>query len=418
MIFTMVCAPTRSPRKCIPPGLLLLLLAPAAAAAAVDESLGPNAFTRWVWTPSGDMEEADQSYAFGRDMGVHFAESIHARIMSNTFITDTLAPAFTGAGAPQGDVYESLLAANNATYPAYMLELVGIADGAAVAFPYVFLSQLMEEFTYFLPKSGRAFLKTPEHCSDLTWITADSKNTYLAHNEDSGAGDLNHTALISAPMGVAGGPAFTAFTYLGNTPTGAFGWNAQRLLFTMNYVAPATADPNGLGRVFMARDLLEMTSLQNGLERITRISPGISAGHNYQLVDFNSGELLNVEVAAFGRSSVRAQLPGRPAYFHANTYQTLSVRGQIGSNSSSHRDARAKVLLASHPIQNGEKDMLAVIGDQGDHSYPIYHDNLSHERGDQSDWTLGSIFVDASEGTVWVWNTNPSTTMPMYKIKI
>jgi hypothetical protein len=401
--------------KLRPSFVLLLLLGPGASAGA---DLGPNTLTRWSWSPPAGMAPAHQSYAFGRAMGAQFAGSIRARIMSNAFITETLAPAFTAVGAPRRDVYASLLAANNATYPAYTRELAGIADGAGVAFPYVFLSQLMEEFTFFLPTPGRASLKEPEHCSDLSWITADGKHTYLAHNEDSGAGDLNHTALISAPMGVAGGPAFTAFTYLGNTPTGAFGWNAQRLLFTMNYVAPEQADPNGLGRVFMARDLLEMTSLQDGLERITRTSPGISAGHNYQLVDFNSGKLLNVEVAAFGRSSVRAQLAGRPGYFHANTYQTLNVLGQIGSNSSTHRDARAKVLLSAHPIQNGEEDMLAVLGDQGDRAYPIYHDNLSHEMGDQSDWTLGSIFADASEGTVWVWNTNPKTTAPAYEIKI
>ena len=397
---------------------LVLALAAAAAAAGPGAELGPNTLVKWTWTPPANMHLADQSYAFGSAMGRQFASSIHSRIMSNSFITDTLAPAFTGPGAPHASVYASLMAANNATYPSYMRELVGIADGAGVPLPYVFLSQLLEEFTYFLPKSDRRELEQPEHCSDLAWITADGAHTYLAHNEDSGAGDLNHTALISAPMGVAGGQAFTAFTYLGNTPTGAFGWNAKRLLFTMNYVAPAKADPNGLGRVFMARDLLEMTSLEDGLQKITRTAPGISAGHNYQVVDFKSGRLVNVEVASFGLSSFREQLAGQPAYFHANTYQTLSAPGQIGSNSSTHRDARAKVMLAAHPIRDGEKDMLAVIGDQRDHAYPIYHDNLSHRMGDQSDWTLGSIFADVSNGKVWVWNTNPHTTPPAYEIKI
>ena len=55
---------------------------------------------------------------------------------------------------------------------------------------------------------------------------------------------------------------------------------------------------------------------------------------------------------------------------------------------------------------------------QGDRAYPIYHDNKSHKDGDQSDWTLGSIFVDAAAGTVRVWNTNPSTTAPAYEISV
>ena len=275
----------------IPVGLLLLACAAAAPAPPPTPTaqLGPNTLVKWEWTPATAADRADESYAFGRAMGAFFAESIRERVMGNDVVAKTLAPAFSDDGAPHADVYASLLAANNATYPNYVRELVGIAEGAGVDFKYVFLSQMMEEFTYFAPNASlndhsplERTLESPEHCSDLAWVAPDGTKTYLAHNEDSRAGDLNHTALISAPMGVAGGPAFTAFTYLGNTPTGAFGWNEHRILFTMNYVAPPEGDPNGLGRVFMARDLLEARSLSDGVERITRTTPGISAGHNYQ----------------------------------------------------------------------------------------------------------------------------------------
>ena len=392
-----------------------------AAFSITPAQLGPNTIVKWSWTPQTAADRADESYAFGRAMGKEFAAQVQSRVQGNEFVTKTLAAAFTVEGAPRADVYASLLQANNETYPKYMRELVGIAEGSDVDFKYIFLSQMLEEFTYFLPKRDKLnALHIPEHCSDLAWFDPEGAGSLLAHNEDSGAGDVNNTALISAPEGVAGGPAFTAFTYLGNTPTGAFGWNDKRLLFTMNYVAPPRADQNGLGRVFMARDLLEMRSLEDGLARITRTSPGISAGHNYQLVEFETGRLLNVEVASFGRSSVREQIKGQPAYFHANTYQTLNLPGQIGSNSSSHRDARARVLLSRHPIESGtpRKDMLSVIGDQGDHSWPIYHDNLSHKNGDQSDWTLSSIFVDAAAGKVQLWNTNPSTSSPVFEVNI
>ena len=58
----------------------------------------------------------------------------------------------------------------------------------------------------------------------------------------------------------------------------------------------------------------------------------MASGHNYQLVDLNTHRVVNVEVASFGRSSVREQLPGQAAFFHANTYETLNVPGQFGSN--------------------------------------------------------------------------------------
>ena len=147
----------------------------------------------------------------------------------------------------------------------------------------------------------------------------------------------------------------------------------------------------------MARDLLEMTSLQNGVERVTR--KGIAAGHNYQLFNIRNSTVWNVEVASFGRVAVKqftSQEGGKamPAYFHANTYQNLGSISQINSNSSTHRDARAKIMLDKKPIQNGLVDMYDVIGDQFDAGWPIYHDNLSHEKGEHSDWTLCTLSVD------------------------
>ncbi len=422
------CAPDSEP---CPPG----------GAAAPGGDLGPNTLTTFSWTPTSPADRADESYSFGAAIGSAFADNIRARVAADTYLTQTLVVAFTAPGAPRASVYRRFLQVNNDTYPKYVRELEGMASASGVPFGHLFLMQMKEEFTYFVPNDGAGGARgrrhpavsrhNPERCSDLLWAGDEhGHTTYLAHNEDSGADDLNHTALISAPQGVAGGPAFTAFTYLGNTPTGAFGWNEHRLLFTMNYVAPGEADPAGLGRVFMARDLLEMTSVEDGLARITRTGPGIAAGHNYQLFDVGARRLMNVEVSAFGLSSVRQMTRGSPAFFHANTFQTLNVPGQMGSNSSSHRDARAAAMLKAHPIR-GPADMLAVIGDQTDRGWPIYHDNLSHERGEHSDWTLGSILVEAGPcqeagegkegdvcGTVDVWNTNPRDTQSRMTVHI
>ena len=39
------------------------------------------------------------------------------------------------------------------------------------------------------------------------------------------------------------------------------------------------------------------------------------------------------------------------------------------------------------------------IGDQHDKSYPIFHDVLSHQRGDLSDWTIASDFASPAKGS-------------------
>lgn len=54
----------------------------------------------------------------------------------------------------------------------------------------------------------------------------------VAHNEDSGAEDVNHTAIVTASIGSS--PTFVAYTYLGDLPSGAFGFNANGIAFTLN----------------------------------------------------------------------------------------------------------------------------------------------------------------------------------------
>merc|ERR1712043_113763 len=107
------------------------------------------------------------------------------------------------------------------------------------------------------------------------------------------------------------------------------------------------------------------------------------------------GRLLNVEVAAFGRSARLEMGAGWPAHFHANVYELLQGEGDDAPgplmNDSSHREARVAALLSQHPIQTPQ-DMMNILGDQADSvvGFPIFHDNYSHTHGDLGGWTLAS----------------------------
>ena len=94
-----------------------------------------------------------------------------------------------------------------------------------------------------------------------------------------------------------------------------------------------------------------------------------------------------------------------PAFFHANQYVSLTVPQILGS-SSAHRITRAHAMLAAHAPVN-PADLLHIIGDQTDRSYPIYHDALSHKRGDLSDWTMCSALFDLRAGRLKVYEGNP-----------
>lgn len=59
----------------------------------------------------------------------------------------------------------------------------------------------------------------------------------------------------------------------------------------------STVDLDGVGRVFVGRSLLDAESLADASARLTRYS--LAAGHNHQLLDLQTGRLLDLEVAPF-----------------------------------------------------------------------------------------------------------------------
>lgn len=371
-------------------------------------------FLQWTWEPAATDEPEDHHYLFGEALGRAFPTEIQSRI-NNSWLTNTLIPEFASgnASAPGTAIYEEFLKNNNATYPDYMNELQGLAHGAKVPFAHLFLSQMHEEFTYFVQKrEPKPVLASVEHCSDVIWKDSNC-HAYIAHNEDSDQHDIGHVVLVHAPSGVGGSVPFSGFTYLGNLPTGAFGYNPH-VLFTLNYMHPLKGQRGGLGRTFMARDVLCSTSAADALARATR--PGIGGGHNYQILGWEDQRLMNVEVAAFGRSAVQEMTSASPdAYFHANVYRLLQHEGDDSSgqliNDSAHRQARASELLRQHPIKK-PTDLLRILGDQADASvgYPIFHDNYSHHHGDLGGWTLASILVNGPNKTISFWDSNPKTT--------
>lgn len=53
----------------------------------------------------------------------------------------------------------------------------------------------------------------------------------------------------------------------------------------------------GVGRVFVGRYLLDATSFEDAQRRLTEYS--FNAGHNHQLMDLETGKLIDLEVAPF-----------------------------------------------------------------------------------------------------------------------
>lgn len=346
--------------------------------------------------------------AFGRAIGERFKDKIQARIAANIKLQTRLLP-FVQTTTQGKAAYDLFITSHEATFPDYVDELRGIAEGSGVPFETVFVMNLSEEFDDIVPKdftrgagSRRAHEKTLR-CSDIVLVGGPQQLRAVAHNEDGDVADMNHTAIITAKVGTR--PQFVAYTYLGDLPSGAFGFNDKGVAFTLNFVQPADGETGGLGRGFISRDLLVAVDNEDAFRRIAR--PHQASGHNYQLMDVATARIWNVEAASLNRLASQELLP--PAdhnqttvFFHANQYQLLNI-AQPPYDSSIHRLKRFSEL----PKPTSVQEALHILGDQHDRLYPVFHDVLSHERGELSGWTLTTIVFDLVKKQAVSYRGNP-----------
>ena len=67
----------------------------------------------------------------------------------------------------------------------------------------------------------------------------------------------------------------------------------------MNKLSPKTANTQGLGRVFIARSLLDSSDFNDAVNKATK-DVSMIAGHNYQIGLIHSNQVVNIEVATNG----------------------------------------------------------------------------------------------------------------------
>ena len=357
---------------------------------------------RWTYSerPGGT------NYDFGLALGKQFSIEIKQRLKNNYELKELVKEFGEATGNP---LYSYFISTHENAYPNYMDELRGISDGSNVPFDEIFINQMQQEFSYFKNESHKTLeniFTGDDHCSDVI-LSKENGEVFIAHNEDASSYDVNTTVLVEAVNGVNGGPSFTALVYLGQTPSNAFGFNANGVVFTMNKVSPKYADERGVGRVFIGRSLLDTKSFDDAIDMVTT---GVTmiAGHNYQIGLAGTTQIANIEVASFNQFKVTRFNPGDDTFFHANIYTMMDIPQMLPQPSSEHRIARFQEIHKTNPIRTTD-DLLNVLGDQEDNSYPIYHDYISHSNGDLSGYTLVSILVNLPTCKMFLYEENPKT---------
>ncbi|KAK9053009.1 hypothetical protein SSX86_029639 [Deinandra increscens subsp. villosa] len=329
------------------------------------------------------------SYETGFSIGNHFSNLIRSRLSTDSIFNNQLLPF---AQTPQAHSLIHSLSHNNTTkFPNHWNEMRGIAHGAGVPFLHILILNFRKEILPFIPKPERVEdeeEETIDDCSDI--LVVSDAMAVVAHNEDANVALVGHTYLIKATL--ASGLTYTAYTYAGELPSCAFGFNNHGLAFTLNSVPPAESEivAGGIGRNFISRDLLEATSLEDAITRIR--SSLVSVGHSYNLIDINLRKILNVETASSQRLSVHEV--GSTPFFHANMYLHLEVDQAHDQNSIS-RQNRAALLP-----KKSKQDLLSLLGDTDDHKYPIFMQGPTL-------YTLCTAVFDLDERTLAITEANP-----------
>ncbi|GAV63530.1 AAT domain-containing protein [Cephalotus follicularis] len=334
-----------------------------------------------------EVGPCEDGYQMGFLIGKRFSNLIRSRVATDLVLQNQLLPfAQTLQHKP---FIEALMENNLKKYPRYWDELVGTAEGSGLPVLDIMLINFRKEILPFLPKTAiNTNADGPDDCSDI--LVVNDSMAVAAHNEDANVALVGHTYLIKGTL--SNGLTYFAYTYAGELPSCAFGFNSHALAFTLNSVPPTEDEivPVGIGRNFISRDLLEATSIEDALTRIN--SAEVSVGHSYNLIDIGRRKILNVETASRNRVSIHEV--GATPYFHANMYLHLQVQ-QVQDENSISRQERAAVLT-----KGSKNDFLSLLGDTKNSKYPIYM------RGPLL-YTLCTAVIDLDEQTLMIIEGNP-----------
>ncbi|UUX51031.1 C45 family peptidase [Nisaea acidiphila] len=265
------------------------------------------------------------------------------------------------------------------SFPEFVREIEGIADGAEQPFEKIFLWNCRGDL--------RDLVRSDEDaCTSLMLPAADGRPARLAHNED-GAPELAGQGFI-AHFEPDISPAFDAYCYPGMLPGHAFGWNAAGIVQTINNIRPHDLTV-GVPRHVITRAVLAAETIDEALELLKRTDR--ASGFHHNLAD-GSGRMVSVEAPASGFVAEEVSAP----HAHANHL----IRGGLAhveqtiSESSRQRQERADAMLAA-----GERDPLTILFDRTVQDNPIL---CRAEREASDSYTLATFACSfGSDGMEW-----------------
>lgn len=338
--------------------------------------------------------EASSLYEAGRGHG-KVAMHLIQGFLAVSELTDLARFTFETA---QGQAAFSALKATNAeTFPEYVDEMRGIAEGAEVSLDQVWMINLLQELENLMPEESRV---GEEHCTDIMAVSASNDLAPVhGHNEDWSSDVLPYVYFVAYHKKEGTEMAQTAgLCYPGMIIGNAITFNDHGLYYTQNAMVPRTSRSDGLAMNFVQRRALDRADTLRQLEDELRL-PGQALGFNLNVVSIWERKGADLEVYENQSSLV----PLDTNLSHMNMYKHIEgiSKFQDQDPSTLHRQAKVDML----PAPKSVGDVMAILGNTDDDEYPIYRTS-----------TMVSVVLDSGSATLYGWSgVNPSLHAPMWK---
>jgi isopenicillin-N N-acyltransferase like protein len=249
----------------------------------------------------------DVGYTVGKN-----ARTLIARSVDNY---RSILPCAEGWGGPW-NLPAGYLEAACESFPHFIEELQGMANGSGQSFSDLFFLNALEE---------ALDLKPPAACTAIA--LSSSQGVWLGHNEDWYSADADSVIAIQArPKGKPAFISVTAAPFLA-----AVGMNEAGIAQGVNSLSSIDCRV-GVPRMFVARAVLEASSFD---EAITMAAPSNRAGgYNHLLADAG-GKIGNFETSAFAENFI----PAVSLAYHTNHYLSPQLK-HLEKEASKHSLAR------------------------------------------------------------------------------
>lgn len=354
-------------------------------------------------------------YDVGYDVGRTFAALIKNFLQLSGPLNDTYLPLYnTDEGRK---VYNATLESVKKSFPQYIRELEGTADGAQVEFHKLFLLHMDDILP--IAVEGRNSINQPIGCSTICVNEPDCE--ILAHTEDALSEVLNHYYFVSAHI-VSDSPQgrynvteerFTSLCYAGHLPGYTMNYNHHGLVFSINTLSAARLHGGKTPRHFITRALLSAENFVQAQQILRDNGVGAADGCSVNMTFLKQeGDRLfhNAEMGPAERDQSQLNIltvsPGEYTC-HANMYLRLPVPEVTGLiiDSSVERMKTFNAFKAPKTLN----DVIRMLGDQSAQEHTVFREK---DAKDVIKTVCVGIF-DCKRRTWSLYSDNPKFNAPL-----